>query len=156
MRSVTFTVVGIAQPKGSTRAFLPRGARFPVVTSDNPRAKDWQYCVATQAQLVAHDGLFLGPVAVRVLFALPRPASLPRRVVAHVRKPDVDKLLRATGDALTGVLYRDDAQIVELHARKVYAATGAAPSAEITVREARALETPVATVAAPWLFDVEG
>jgi Holliday junction resolvase RusA-like endonuclease len=151
MRSVTFTVIGIAQPKGSTRAFLPRGARFPVVTSDNPRAKDWEHCVASQAQTVAADGPFLGPVALRVSFALPRPASLPRRILAHVRRPDVDKLLRCAADALTGVLYRDDAQIVELHARKVYAAIGEAPSAEITVRDAAPFAAMPTTEG--WLFE---
>jgi crossover junction endodeoxyribonuclease RusA len=150
-RSVTFTVVGIAQPKGSTKAFVPRGWTRPVVTSDNPRAKDWQHCVSMTAQSVAGDGLFLGPVALRVSFALPRPASLPKRVVGHVRKPDVDKLLRAVGDALTGVLYRDDAQVVELHARKGYAEIGTAPQAEITVVDAGPFA--VTSMATGWLFE---
>jgi len=151
-RSVTFTVVGIAQPKGSTRAFV-RGTRA-IITSDNPKVKDWEHGIASTARLVARDGLFVGPVAVRVCFALLRPVSLPRRVVAHVRKPDLDKLVRSVGDALTGVLYRDDAQVVELHARKVYAIAGAAPSAVITVRDAAIVEPH--NPAAPWLFDVEG
>jgi Holliday junction resolvase RusA-like endonuclease len=38
-------------------------------------------------------------------------------------QPDIDKLVRAVADALTGVCYRDDAQIVEVHAKKVYAET---------------------------------
>jgi len=35
--------------------------------------------------------------------------------------PDIDKLLRAVSDALTGVGYMDDAQIVEVYASKIYA-----------------------------------
>jgi crossover junction endodeoxyribonuclease RusA len=135
-RSVTFTVVGIAQPQGSTKAFVPRGWSRPVVTSDNPQNKGWRQCVAVQAQAVAREGQFLGPVAMAIRFSLPRPVSLPKRILAHVKAPDLDKLVRSVGDALTGVLYRDDAQVVELHARKVYAAIGTAPCAEITVRDA--------------------
>jgi hypothetical protein len=42
----------------------------------------------------------------------------------HVVKPDLDKLVRAVGDALTGILYRDDAQIVSLNASKRFAGLG--------------------------------
>jgi Holliday junction resolvase RusA-like endonuclease len=135
-RSVQFTVFGIAQPKGSTRAFVPKGWTRPIITGDNPRTKGWQQLVAEQAQTVARDGLFLGPVVLRVTFHLPRPQSLPKRVLHHTKKPDLDKLCRSTKDALKGVLYADDAQVVELDARKVYAAIGAAPCAIVTVEEA--------------------
>jgi crossover junction endodeoxyribonuclease RusA len=37
-----------------------------------------------------------------------------------VVKPDLDKVIRATCDALTGILYADDAQIVDTSARKHY------------------------------------
>jgi crossover junction endodeoxyribonuclease RusA len=151
MRSVTFTVIGIAQPQGSTKAFVPKGWTRPIVTSDNPLNKGWRQCVAEQAQQVAAEGQFLGPVAMFVRFSLPRPASLPRRVVAHVKAPDLDKLVRSVGDALTGVLYRDDAQVVELRARKVYAGVGTAPQAEITVRDVTVLEPRQLTSA--WLFE---
>ena len=35
-------------------------------------------------------------------------------------RPDGDNLLKAAADALNGVLYRDDAQLVEQYIRKVY------------------------------------
>lgn len=151
MREVTFTVIGIAQPQGSTRAFVPKGWRRPIITGANPKNKGWRQCVAEQAQTAAAQGQFLGPVALRVQFSLPRPKSLPKRVVAHLTAPDLDKLVRSVGDALTGVLYRDDAQVVELRARKVYAGIGTAPSAEITVRDA----APVAAMPTTegWLFE---
>jgi Holliday junction resolvase RusA-like endonuclease len=135
-RAVTFRVFGIAQPKGSTRAFIPKGWRRPIITTDNPKSKGWQQLVAEQAQAVAAEGLFLSPVALTVTFHLPRPQSLPKRVVQHTKKPDLDKLVRSTKDALKGVLYGDDAQVVELRARKVYAPTGSAPCAVITIEEA--------------------
>lgn len=135
-RVVSFRVVGIAQPKGSTRAFVPKGWTRPIITSANPKAKGWQQLVAEQAQAVAADGMFEGPIALGVVFQLPRPKSLPRRIVHHIRKPDTDKLVRNLGDALTGVLYRDDSQVVRLSVWKVYAPIGSAPCAVVTVAEA--------------------
>lgn len=38
----------------------------------------------------------------------------------HTRKPDLDKLTRSIKDALTGVIYNDDSQIVGLHCFKEY------------------------------------
>ncbi len=135
-RRVSFSVTGVAQPKGSTRAFIPKGWDRAIITSANPKAKGWQQLVTEQAQGVAADGLFLGPVVLTVTFHLPRPRSLPKKQLHHTKKPDLDKLVRNTKDALTGVLYGDDAQVVDLHARKVYAPIASAPCARITVEEA--------------------
>jgi len=150
-RRVAFEVFGVAQPKGSGRSFgfvMKDHSGAPVIgrngkpiirtatTHDNPKTKGWQQLVAEQAQSVAADGVFTGPVVMTVTFRLPRPMSLGKKHVHHMKKPDLDKLVRATNDALTGLLYVDDNQIVDLHARKVYVAIGAAPSAHITVEEA--------------------
>jgi len=136
MSGLEFTVYGVAQPKGSTRAFMPKGARFPIVTSDNPKNKGWQQLVAEAASqaLNGEDTLLEGPVRLEVRFALPRPKSLPKRVTAHLKKPDLDKLIRAVKDALSKVVWQDDSQVVELEASKVYAAAGESPRALITVR----------------------
>jgi Holliday junction resolvase RusA-like endonuclease len=135
VRTVTFQVFGNAAPKGSMNAFMRPGMRFPVVTHGNRRTKDWQHAVADAAQRVALDGLFSGPVTLRVTFALPRPKSLPRRITHHTKMPDLDKLVRCVNDALTGVLYRDDAQVETLEARKVYAQDPEPPHALITLEE---------------------
>jgi Holliday junction resolvase RusA-like endonuclease len=42
----------------------------------------------------------------------------------HIVKPDLSKLIRCTEDAMTGIVFLDDAQVAELLARKVYAAPG--------------------------------
>jgi Holliday junction resolvase RusA-like endonuclease len=44
--------------------------------------------------------------------------------------PDLDKLVRAILDSLTGVVWRDDAQVVDIVARKVYAET---PGVDIAI-----------------------
>jgi Holliday junction resolvase RusA-like endonuclease len=155
-RSVSFTVLGAAQTKGSAKAFVPkkwaeaavREGKAPraIVTNDNPNAKAWEHRIATEAQHAAgvSAGLFVGPVVLVVTFHLPRPKSLPQRVVHHVTRPDCDKAARCVLDALTGVLYRDDGQVVELHVRKQFAAAAAPPCARITVTEAAAPD-PVQT-----------
>ena len=40
--------------------------------------------------------------------------------VYHCGKPDTDKLIRAIGDSLTGIVVRDDSRFVILQARKMY------------------------------------
>ena len=66
---------------------------------------------------------FRGPVTVRIDFHLPRPKTLPKRVKYHCKKPDLDKLARGSLDAMTGTLWTDDAQVVDLHVVKHYAGT---------------------------------
>jgi crossover junction endodeoxyribonuclease RusA len=118
---VSFFAAGIPQPKGSTKAFMPKGARFPVVTSDNTKLKPWGDTVKIMAQQNApNGGPWSGPIAVHLIFHMPRPKSLPRKVLHHLKKPDTDKLIRGILDALKGVFYVDDSQVVEVFARKVY------------------------------------
>jgi len=151
-RRVSFEVHGIAQPKGSAKAFVPfkwaadavRAAKATgqpkppraIVTQDNPRSKGWEQLVAEQAQTVAAEGAFFGPIVVAVTFALPRPLGLPQKIRHHVKHLDLDKLVRSVLDALTGVLYLDDKQVVEVHARKYYAVPPDGPRARITLEEA--------------------
>lgn len=78
-----------------------------------------------------------GPIEVAIRFRLPRPASvkIAKRPFPAV-KPDVDKLLRNTLDALTQAgIYRDDAQVVDLYVEKRYATDdpGGAPGAIVHV-----------------------
>lgn len=47
-------------------------------------------------------------------------------------KPDLDNYIKSALDALNGVLWTDDARIVDLHAHKYYSDR---PRIEITVRE---------------------
>jgi Holliday junction resolvase RusA-like endonuclease len=137
--TLTFTVYGVAQPQGSTRAFVPRGWKRPIVTSDNPQNKGWRQLVAEGASRAlfqrpaAERELQAGAVRLSVAFYLPRPKSLPKRIVAHLKKPDLDKLVRSCKDALTKVLWQDDSQVVAISATKAYALDGEPPRVTITV-----------------------
>ena len=55
----------------------------------------------------------------------------------HLTMPDLDKLVRAVGDALTRIAWRDDSQIVAWHAYKHYATPEHPMGAQITIQEVR-------------------
>lgn len=134
---VTFSVHGTPQPKGSLKAFHAYRSRRVVVTADNPKLAGWQRTIRAEALGARRRQCFAGPVEVTCVFILPRPLSYPKRVVAHTRKPDLDKLVRAVLDALAaGVLFGDDAAVVSLRASKSYVAPGFGPGVTITVADA--------------------
>jgi Holliday junction resolvase RusA-like endonuclease len=59
------------------------------------------------------------PVAVSMTFVFTMPKK--KRLQMAV-KPDIDKLCRSALDALTGILFVDDGQVVQITAGKVYGA----------------------------------
>ena len=73
--------------------------------------------------LGGHPDIHEGPLRLTMSFYLPRPKSLPKKVTHHIKKPDVSNLLKSVEDAMKGILYRDDSQIVEVFVRKNYNST---------------------------------
>lgn len=135
-----FFALGIAAPKGSARAFV-RGGRA-VVTAANAKTKPWEAVVAAEA-LAARpaDWPMDQAYEVRMSFTFPRAkghfnakgeikASAPKHIT---RKPDYDKLARAATDAMTFILWNDDAQVVNGLINKTYCAPGETPGAWIEV-----------------------
>jgi len=127
-------VTGEPAPQGSKRHV---GGGRMVEASD--MLPDWRTAVALQVRTEMHRVGMVGavmhqPVVVALSFRLRRPHSLPRKVVHHARKPDLDKLARSTLDALTisGLLH-DDGQVCRLTASKRYAKPGEATGAEVVV-----------------------
>jgi Holliday junction resolvase RusA-like endonuclease len=119
--TVKFTVLGTAQPQGSVRAFMVKGK--PRLTSDNAKLKPWRDRVGWAA-LEARNKQgwpenYEGVVCIFVRFFFAKPKSAKKRS-DHTVKPDVDKLSRGLLDSLTGILFKDDAQVVLLHASKWY------------------------------------
>jgi crossover junction endodeoxyribonuclease RusA len=105
------------------RAFTPKGWQRPIITDGNPNLKGWRQLVATTAQQELGPGFSLleGGVRVQMRFFLAAPKSLGKRIPRHTKKPDLSKLIRAVEDALTGVVWRDDAQVDDLAVSKRYA-----------------------------------
>ncbi len=129
---ISLFVPGKPQSAGSKRAFVVNrkrdGKPVAVVTEDNKRSKDWRGDIKRFAADAYSGPMLGGPLSITLVFYMDRPmfhsgkkgvrASAPTKPDV---KPDVDKLSRAVLDALTGVLYRDDAQITSKWARKRYA-----------------------------------
>lgn len=131
MTAVTFTVRGLPVPQGSVRAFMA-GGRARVATKSAPLMA-WRTAIATAGgTAMGERPVLAGPVVVRATFSVPRPASAPRRVLVPATRPDLDKLARALLDALTGVVLRDDSQVVDLVLGKRY---GTAPGVDVAVYE---------------------
>ena len=59
-------------------------------------------------------------MSLEIEFVFARPKSLPKRVEDHVKKPDLDNLIKAFKDAAKGILWHDDSQVVQMTARKAY------------------------------------
>lgn len=137
---VEFTVAGHPEPGGSKTAFVIGGRAR--VTDANPKAKGWKQTVASAARgAMLRDRLrpLDGPLSVEMTFVRERPKShrlagphAPDTYVLNAEgrrnpypttKPDVLKLARSTEDAMSGIVYVDDAQIVEERLRKVYGTT---------------------------------
>ena len=134
-QDITFQVFGVPVPKGSMKAFMRPGMRFPVVTHDNLKSKPWADTMRLMAQQHAPvGGPWDGAIELHASFYLPRPKSLPKKVLHHIKKPDLDKLLRNLKDALKGVIYIDDAQVIDVHPKKFYATPDAPPQVVVTIR----------------------
>jgi Holliday junction resolvase RusA-like endonuclease len=126
------TVLGRAEPGGSKSAFTPPHASRPVLVDANPRAAPWKLVVASAVyDAWGEQPLLTGPLEVQHDFYQRRPRSHYRtgrneHLVRHsapafpLVRPDYGKLARPVDDALTGLVWRDDAQIVEARIRKFY------------------------------------
>ena len=138
---IEFFVPGIPAPGGSKRGFNHSKTGRVIVLEDCKRSGPWRDRVAFYAREAYSGELLDGPLEVRITFALVRPKghfrtgknshivrdSAPRYPTT---KPDVLKLARSTEDALTGVLWVDDARTVDMTIRKIY---DARPGAWIAV-----------------------
>lgn len=147
---IAFTCIGDAQPAGSKRAFIfnPKDGGEPraSVTDANAKSRPWKYAVATSAREVYHGSLLTGALRVTMTFYRCRPRSHygsganAGRVKASApaypgTKPDALKLARGVEDALSHVVYVDDAQIVDEYLFKRWCENGEPARTEIMIEE---------------------
>jgi Holliday junction resolvase RusA-like endonuclease len=124
-------VEGVPVPQGSKSI-----SRSGVMYEANKALKPWRDCVRAAGLWNAPDVLMEGPLVLAVAFAMPRPKTVTREFPSV--KPDLDKTSRAIGDSLTGVVYKDDAQIIRLDTIQFY---GPVPGAHIFVHYATKEDT---------------
>ena len=129
----TFHVAGLAVTQGSKKAIPLRNGRIVLVEAGGDRLKQWRHAINDEARHHWTGPPATGPVVVAAVFTVHRPKSAPKRTrtwPTGARSGDLDKLARAVLDALTGVTFVDDSQVINLHVTKDY---GDTPGVVITV-----------------------
>ena len=135
MDSVAFIVPGQPVPQGAIR-YVPVRGRLRGVHASGKRLKRWRDAVSWEAVRARGER----PIP----FPKPKPVSLfaafrmrrPQRPKAPwpIVTPDLQHLVRAIEDAMSGILYDDDSQIVRLEARKEYVTAEQVSGVTIVVR----------------------
>lgn len=120
----------------------PRAAHIGrrIIMYDPEKVKNFKKGLHQLAKMSYKDDPLDGQLEVDVWFYRQVQKSLSkieraRRLSGEHRptvKPDLDNYIKSTLDALNGILWTDDARIVDLHAHKYYSDR---PKIEITVRE---------------------
>lgn len=128
---IEFYIHGIPAPQGSKR-HVGNGR----MVESSKKVKPWRQDVTAAAidAIEQAKGFerFTGPVRVEITFFFPRPkyhygtgrnanALKPSAPTHHASKPDLDKCVRSTFDALTtSGIWADDSQAAQLLAQKTF------------------------------------
>lgn len=152
MSRITITLAGEPRGKGRPRARIAKskaGAQFVTVYTD-AATRSYESLLRDAAQ-VSMVGLPLceGPLKVKVaaFFSVPQSWSRKKReqalsgIVRPTGRPDCDNLCKVV-DALNGIVWRDDSQIVQFFISKSYADK---PGLLIEVQQAISIADPVPT-----------
>ncbi|MBE3586550.1 MAG: RusA family crossover junction endodeoxyribonuclease [Thermoanaerobacter sp.] len=131
---IHFTVYGHPVPKARARVVRTKNGK--TVSYTPGRTADWENSIRAQALACRQEKLLNGPLdgplVVAMTFYLLRPKSRPKREKWPDRRPDLDNLVKSVKDALNGIIWTDDARIVDMRARKRY---DSQPRVEIVVRK---------------------
>jgi len=128
---VTFTVDGDPVPKGRPR-FARRG-QF-VQTYTDAKTIDYETHVAIKArQAIGASEPLQGALTVFLYLRYGVPASYSKKRkeaclagLEYPKKQDIDNVYKSITDAMQGIVFLNDSQIVEAHITKVYAETAGA------------------------------
>ena len=128
---IHFQVEG--DPKGKGRPRFSRVGNFTKVYTDK-QTLSYEAMIATFAkQAMGASDPLKTPVSVFLHVRLPIPQSYSKkrkeaclRGVEYPKKVDLDNVYKSITDAMQGIVYLNDSQIVEAHITKVYAETAGA------------------------------
>lgn len=113
---LSFFVEGVPVPQGSHSVFRGR------IVDSNKGLNKWRQLVTAEAKSARAGRTFPADAEIYILvdFYMPRGKTVKRR--RPTVKPDLDKLVRAVGDALTASgVWRDDGNVVSIHTQQFYA-----------------------------------
>jgi Holliday junction resolvase RusA-like endonuclease len=142
--TIEFFVAGEPVPQGSTKSFYIKKLDRVVTTHTNKNTEGWRQRIATEAQHVDKfressfytDDKNCG-YKIILDFYMSKPRSTPKRVHLNTKRPDLDKLIRAVLDGITGILIVDDSQIIGISANKSYCPEDVCPGLKIILRRIR-------------------
>ncbi|QTH44934.1 RusA family crossover junction endodeoxyribonuclease [Cohnella sp. LGH] len=134
---IAFTVYGEPVAQGRPRASTVSGH---VRLYDPAKSRDYKDYVRLAAAEHAPSKLLEGPLAVMVTAYRSIPKSFSKKKAAAaeagevypISKPDADNYLKGVKDALKGVMWVDDSQVVDAYARKRYSFK---PRIEVKIRQ---------------------
>lgn len=132
----------VAQSRPRGRVVAAKGRAPFVQFYEEKKSAEWQEQVAVrcreQVAEIPVDGTdeFTLPASGRVLmtvrFNMVRPKSYPKTVIHHVRKPDIDNLVKALLDGLVkGRIIEDDNLVTDLMIQKRYIEPGHPAGVEV-------------------------
>lgn len=135
---IEFTVLGHAVAQGRPRAGKTRNGR--TILYDPAKSRSYKEYVRLVASQNAPKSLLTGPLSVRMVIYRETLKSFSRRKkllaeegeVRPTTKPDLDNHAKSICDALNGIIYKDDSQIVDLSVSKFYSEN---PRVEIRIEE---------------------
>ena len=113
-----------AEPVAKGRARSTKGG----IHYTPKKTRDYEAMIRAEAIKSSAEPL-QGPLCLMATFHFAMPKSWSKKKQTEVMadggidktsKPDLDNLVKAVQDGLNGVLWGDDAQIVEIHAKKRY------------------------------------
>lgn len=145
MSALRLFVEGIPAPGGSKTIGRTKAGRMFIRDAGGNRNTKWKKVVKDAAkQAMRGRVVFSGPVALSLCFKMPRPKChyrsgkyadqlRPDAPRFHVVAPDATKLTRSTEDAMKGVVWVDDCQVVRQEADKTWAERGTPAGAWIVV-----------------------
>ena len=121
---VHFQIPG--RPKSKGRPRFGNGRTYTPAATQNQEA--FIKILATQA--MGDLARCADPVAVTIDIAISPPKSMPKRqrdealcgLLRPAKKPDCDNIVKLISDALNGIVWVDDSQVVDLVVKKRYAA----------------------------------
>lgn len=154
MDSVEFFVPGIASPGGSKTGYMNKNTGKFVIVPASEKTKPWMDTVRWIAGIECKRMcLWTGPLLLTLVFYRTRPkghfgtgrnagklkpkyaSPFVTEDTIPVQMPDLTKLIRATEDGLTGVIWKDDSQVVAQQTFKLYADPPNKPGVLIRVEQ---------------------
>ena len=118
-----FIVTGDPAPQPRHRA-TNRGGHVRMYIPKNHPVNQWKNNVKDFCNKL-FDSPLEGALSVEMDFVIKRPKSLPKKQNFHIKKPDIDNLIKSTLDAMNGIVFKDDKQVVCIVAAKHYSSVGA-------------------------------